>query len=143
MSDAELVARARSGDRATFDELVARHQDAAYRTALAALGSPADAEDVAQESFCAAFQELGKFREASSFKTWLLAITWHRAIHRRRSANDTDRPPAAIQPLPPLTPLTINHLTPAEVTADHVDVEPLAIQPLDTRGELRPAGQSD
>ena len=86
MSDAELVARARSGDRAAFDELVARHQDAVYRTALAALGSPADAEDVAQESFFAAFRKLGKFREASSFKTWLLAITWHRAIDRRRSA---------------------------------------------------------
>jgi RNA polymerase sigma-70 factor, ECF subfamily len=85
VSDADLVRRARLGDTAAFGELVKRHQSAVYRAAMAALGSPADAEDAAQDAFLAAYRRLDGFRGESSFKTWLLTITWHHAINRRRS----------------------------------------------------------
>jgi RNA polymerase sigma-70 factor (ECF subfamily) len=85
VTDAELVARARQGDPAAFGELVDRHQSAVYRAALAALGSHADAEDAAQNAFLLAYRRLGTFRGDASFKTWLLTITWHQAINRRRS----------------------------------------------------------
>ena len=85
VSEAELVERARGGDRAAFGELVDRYQVAVYRTALAALRSPEEAEDVAQEAFLAAFRKIGAFRGEASFKTWLLAITWRRALDRRKS----------------------------------------------------------
>jgi RNA polymerase sigma-70 factor (ECF subfamily) len=49
VTDDELVARARRGDAEAFDALVERHQAAAYRAALAALGHAQDAEDAAQE----------------------------------------------------------------------------------------------
>jgi len=52
---------------------------------MAALGSRADAEDVAQEAFLVAYRRLDSFRGEASFKTWLLTITWHQAINRRRS----------------------------------------------------------
>jgi RNA polymerase sigma-70 factor (ECF subfamily) len=83
--DVDLVARARRGDPAAFGELVDRHRSAVYRAALAALGSPADAEDAAQDAFLLAYQRLDSFRGDASFKTWLLTITWHQAINRRRS----------------------------------------------------------
>ena len=51
VTDGELVELARTGDTAAFGELVSRHKLAVYRAALAALDSPADAEDVAQEAF--------------------------------------------------------------------------------------------
>ncbi len=86
MTDDELVARAREGDAAAFGELVLRHQAAVFRAALAATGSASDADDVAQEAFLRAFRRLGSFREASSFKTWLLTITWNQAINRRRAS---------------------------------------------------------
>jgi RNA polymerase sigma-70 factor (ECF subfamily) len=86
VTDDELVARAREGDAAAFGELVLRHQAAVFRAALAATGSAADADDVAQEAFLRAFRRLGSFREASSFKTWLLTITWNQAINRRRAS---------------------------------------------------------
>ena len=86
MTDDELVARAREGDAAAFGELVLRHQAAVFRAALAATGSASDADDVAQEAFLLAFRRLGSFREASSFKTWLLSITWNQAINRRRAS---------------------------------------------------------
>jgi RNA polymerase sigma-70 factor (ECF subfamily) len=85
VTDEELVARAREGDAAAFGELVLRHQSAVYRAALAAVGVPSDADDVAQEAFLLAYMRLGSFRGAASFKTWLLTITWNRAINRRRA----------------------------------------------------------
>ena len=85
MTDAELVARARQGDAAAFGELVSRHQAAVYRAALAALGSPAEADDVAQEAFIKAYMSVDGFRSHASFKTWLLTITWNEALNRRRA----------------------------------------------------------
>ena len=71
VSDEELIERARSGDRAAFGDLVERHQQAVFRAALAALRSREDAEDVAQDTFVAAFRKLDRFRGESSFRTWL------------------------------------------------------------------------
>lgn len=85
VSDAELVARARQGDSAAYGELVDRHRAAVYRAAHAALGSAGEAEDVAQESFLAAYRKLDSFRGEASFKTWLLRIAWRQALTRRRS----------------------------------------------------------
>lgn len=85
MTDADLVARACEGDDAAFGELVRRHHAAVYRAALAALGSPADAEDAAQDALLSAYRRLSGFRGASSFRTWLLTITWNAAMNIRRA----------------------------------------------------------
>ncbi len=85
VNDADLVTRARQGDPAAFGELVDRHRTAVYRAALAALGSHAEAEDAAQDTFLLAYRRLDTFRGDASFKTWLLTIAWHQAINRRRS----------------------------------------------------------
>lgn len=83
--DLELVRRAQAGDVAAFGELVERNRRAVFRAALAAVGSPTEADDVAQDAFVTAFQKLQGFRGEASFKTWLLAITWRKAIDRRKS----------------------------------------------------------
>lgn len=79
-----LVDRARAGDAEAFCELVRLYQVPVYRAALAALGSPADAEETAQDAFVSAFQRLDTFRGESSLKTWLVAIAWRKALTRRR-----------------------------------------------------------
>jgi RNA polymerase sigma-70 factor (ECF subfamily) len=84
VTDADLVARARQGDSAAFGELVDRHRTAVYRAALAATGSHADADDVAQDAFVLAYRRLDSFRGEASFKTWLLSIAWRQALNRRR-----------------------------------------------------------
>jgi len=91
VTDVDLVARARQGDPAAFGELVDRHRTAVYRAALAALRSPADAEDAAQDAFLLAYRRLDSFRGDASFKTWLLTITWHQALDRRRSLTNVWR----------------------------------------------------
>ena len=83
--DLALVRRAQAGDTEAFGELVERNRRAVFRAALAAVGSAAEADDVAQEAFVTAFQKLDGFRAESSFKTWLLSITWRKAIDRRKS----------------------------------------------------------
>jgi RNA polymerase sigma-70 factor, ECF subfamily len=93
--DVDLVAQARRGDPAAFGELVDRHRSAVYRAALAALRSPADAEDAAQDAFLMAYKRLDSFRGDASFKTWLLTIAWHQAINRRRSLSSVWRRMAA------------------------------------------------
>ena len=85
MTDDELVRLALAGDAGAFDQLVVRHQAAVFRAALAALRVREEAEEAAQDAFVRAWKHLGAFRGDSSFRTWLLSITWHRAISRRRS----------------------------------------------------------
>lgn len=79
-----LVDAARAGDREAFGELVTLHERVVLRTALAALGSREDAEDVTQDAFLVAWQKLPGFRGDSMFRTWLLTITWRKALDRRR-----------------------------------------------------------
>jgi RNA polymerase sigma-70 factor (ECF subfamily) len=63
---------------------VTRHHQAARRAAIAALGSADDADDVAQEAWIIVHARLTDFQGASSFRTWLLAIVWNKALDRRR-----------------------------------------------------------
>jgi RNA polymerase sigma-70 factor (ECF subfamily) len=83
--DLALVRQAQAGDVEAFGELVERHRRAVFRTALAAVRSPVEADEVAQDAFVTAFQKLEGFRGDASFKTWLLSITWRKAIDRRKS----------------------------------------------------------
>ncbi len=84
-SDLDLVRLAQAGDVDAFGALVERNRRAVFRAALAAVGSPAEADDVAQDAFITAFRKLDSFRGESQFRTWLLSITWRKAIDRRKS----------------------------------------------------------
>lgn len=84
-SDYDLVRLAQAGDSDAFGELVHRNRRAVFRAALAAVGSTTEADDVAQEAFVTAWRKLSGFRGDSQFRTWLLSITWRKAIDRRKS----------------------------------------------------------
>ena len=84
-TDLDLVRLAQAGDVEAFGELVERNRRAVFRAALAAVRSPAEADDVAQEAFVTAFRKIQSFRGESQFRTWLLSITWRKAIDRRKS----------------------------------------------------------
>jgi RNA polymerase sigma-70 factor, ECF subfamily len=84
LTERALVERARAGDAAALAEIVRQYQGPVYRAALAALRSPADAEEAAQDAFVAAFRKLETFRGDASLRTWLLAIAWRKALTRRR-----------------------------------------------------------
>ena len=85
VTDLDLVRLAQAGDTDAFGELVERNRRAVFRAALAAVGSPTEADDVVQEAFVTAWRKLAGFRGESQFRTWLLSITWRKAIDRRKS----------------------------------------------------------
>ena len=84
---AAIVRRAQAGDEAALAMLVRAFLRAAYATALSIVGRPADAEDVAQDTFVVALEKIGTCREPERFAGWLLQIVRHRALNwidRRR-----------------------------------------------------------
>jgi RNA polymerase sigma-70 factor (ECF subfamily) len=69
-----LVERARTGDRAAFAELARLHRERVYVVIFGLVRNHADADDLAQETFLAAYRAIGRFRGGSSFYTWLYRI---------------------------------------------------------------------
>jgi RNA polymerase sigma-70 factor (ECF subfamily) len=86
LTDDELIERAKRGDVAAYEGLVRRYETLAVRTAFAAGGSEADAEDAAQEAFMKAYAALARFRPGAPFRPWLLRIVANEARNRQRSA---------------------------------------------------------
>ncbi len=82
--DATLVARARSGDRASLEELVRRHQRWVYNIAIRMLHHPEDAEDATQEILVKAVTRLSSFEARSSFRTWLYRIAVNHLLNTKR-----------------------------------------------------------
>ena len=82
VGDAYLVASAQQGYVDAYELLVQRHSAMAYRVALRLTGNHHDAQDVAQEALIAAWENLAKFRAASSFSTWLYQIVTRRALNK-------------------------------------------------------------
>ena len=72
--DFALVRASQRGDGEAFGLLVSRHARSIFSVTLRMLGSPADAEDVAQETFVAAFKSLQGFQCDAKFSTWLYRI---------------------------------------------------------------------
>jgi RNA polymerase sigma-70 factor, ECF subfamily len=72
--DAQLVARSLKQDQEAFGQLIDRHASAIVNLAYRMIGDRAEAEDLAQEAFLAAYKALGTFRADSKFSTWLYRI---------------------------------------------------------------------
>jgi RNA polymerase sigma-70 factor (ECF subfamily) len=78
------------GNLPAFEELVARHERRIYTLARRITGNDHDAEDVTQQAFLSALENLGGFREESSFATWLQRIATHAAlkvVRKRKGLN--------------------------------------------------------
>ncbi len=89
VSDAELVARVRDGDRAAFNALVRRHQAVVYRVCYRILGNPEDAADATQEALLRSYRRLDSFRGQSAFKTWLMRLTVNVSLNERERRRPT------------------------------------------------------
>lgn len=73
-SDGALVKRARDGDYDAFEQLFERHRLLVYRFAYQMTSRRDDAEDIVQEAFVRAYQNLHRYRDEAKFTTWLLRI---------------------------------------------------------------------
>lgn len=88
VEESELVARARRGDLAAYDDLVRRYQERIYATLYHMTANHEDANDLAQDAFIKAYQALKTFKGGSSFYTWVYRIAVNKTINflkQRRS----------------------------------------------------------
>ncbi len=92
-SDKHLADRIAAGDREACVHLIRLHQAAIYRFLVHLAGDAHRAEDLAQETFAAAWVGIRTFRGGSSLATWLHRIAYRKFVdaHRRR-------PRAAFEP---------------------------------------------
>jgi len=84
-ADADLVLQSQNGDPAAFEALIRNHQHMVYSLTYRMTGSLADAEDLAQETFIRAYEQIGAFRGASRFSTWLYRIAVNTCLNWRQS----------------------------------------------------------
>ncbi len=73
--DSQIVARAQSGDRAAFHDLVILYQGRVMTWAYRLVANRSLAEEVAQEVFVRVYESLSRFRGESKFSTWLFRVT--------------------------------------------------------------------
>jgi RNA polymerase sigma-70 factor (ECF subfamily) len=83
-TDLDLLAEARAGNASAFEKLIDRHADALFGLAVSMVKNRADAEELVQETFAAAFTNLEKFQGRAAVKTWICSILVNRAISLRR-----------------------------------------------------------
>ena len=77
-NDADLVAESLDGSRDAFRRIVERYQTLICSLAYSATGNVSRSEDMAQETFIAAWKQLGALREPAKLRAWLCGIARHR-----------------------------------------------------------------
>lgn len=84
-SEADLIAAAAAKSEASVRELIRRNNPRLFRVARGIVSSDAEAEDVVQETYLAAFKALDSFHGKSAFSTWITRIAINTALmHQRR-----------------------------------------------------------
>jgi RNA polymerase sigma factor (sigma-70 family) len=89
MADRYLINKCLNGDSTAFGLLVDKYKESIYALAYSKLRNFHDAEDVTQETFIKAYQNLRKLRQWDDFHAWIYAIAsnlckdWIRANSRR------------------------------------------------------------
>src|SRR6266852_3351514 len=91
-----LVREAQRGDRAAFEDLVRRYDQAVLRLALRLTGSEHEAQDNYQEAFLKAYRNVGSFRFECSFYTWIYRIVTNLCLDglRKKQVRKEDAPVA-------------------------------------------------
>jgi RNA polymerase sigma-70 factor (ECF subfamily) len=86
-TDIALVKRARNGDYGAFEVLFERYRTLTFRFAYQMVPRRDDAEDIVQEAFVRAYQNLDKYRDEAKFTTWLLRIVTNLCTDQARMYN--------------------------------------------------------
>ena len=83
--EAELVARAQSGDEQAFEDLVGATQGRLFSLAVRLLNSRAEAQDVVQEAYIVTYSHLAELDPTRSPMAWLSTVTTRLCLNRLRA----------------------------------------------------------
>jgi RNA polymerase sigma-70 factor (ECF subfamily) len=106
-SDTALAERARTGDRAAFEELVRRTARLVYARLYLETGDPHRTEDLLQETLLQAFRSIHRLDNPAGFRSWLLTIAHNTLTDAaRRDARLKRTPtPLVVSRSPAATPM--------------------------------------
>ena len=111
-SDSELTAQALAGQRDAFAQIVSRYQSLVCSLAYSATGSLSQSEDLAQETFIAAWRGLGTLRELDNLRPWLCRIA--RNIIATAMRHKKQEPALASEPIDAALDLPSPELLPVD-----------------------------
>ncbi|MCR6642848.1 MAG: RNA polymerase sigma factor [Sporocytophaga sp.] len=74
MEEEEIIDQIKNGNKSLYGLLIQKYNQRLYRIARAIVGKDADLEDIMQETYIKAYQNLAQFRKESQFSTWLIRI---------------------------------------------------------------------
>ena len=80
MSDTEIIDSILKGETASFKHLVDRYAKMSFAVAYRIIKDSDESQDVVQESFIAAYENLKNFKGESKFSTWLYRIVTNKAL---------------------------------------------------------------
>jgi len=83
--DETLARQAVAGEMTAFEELVRRHEGRVYGFLARCTGCEADARDITQETFVAAYRKLGQFAPRQRFASWLFGIARRKLVDHLRA----------------------------------------------------------
>ena len=86
-TDAELVEASKRGERDAFGLLVSRYQDVVCAVSFSTTGNWALSQDVAQDTFIAAWHQLGQLRDVGRLRSWLCGIARNLARKARKRSD--------------------------------------------------------
>lgn len=91
-AETELIAASRDGDQAAFAEVVRRHQSRVFRLAGRFFRHREDVEDVAQETFLAAWRRLATYEARAPFEHWITRVCLRRCYARLATERRREEP---------------------------------------------------
>ncbi len=112
VQEREIVLRCQKGDADAMGTLIIQYQHWVYNIAYGMLGHHQDAEDVAQDAFLSAWENIGKFQFRSRFSTWLFRIVKNKCLNHIDQYQRRKTDPTEIDDSQPWVPL--DTVTPEE-----------------------------
>jgi RNA polymerase sigma factor (sigma-70 family) len=91
IQDEEVIPKIIGGETGLFEVLIRRNNPFLYKTGMSYGFSHHDTEDLMQDAFVAAYENLNKFEHRSSFKTWIIRIMLnlcYKKIHKASFKNE-------------------------------------------------------
>ena len=86
-AETELISRIKEGETDLFEILIRRNNAFLYKIGMSYGYTHQDVEDLMQETFTAAYLNLERFRQHSSFKTWVIKIMLNQCFHKKQRLN--------------------------------------------------------
>ncbi len=104
--EVDIIRQCLAGEKDAFAVLVDRYKIMVHNLAYRMMGDADSANDIAQESFIAAYEGLGRFKFDAKFSSWLYRIALNKCRDHLRLAKDTVSTDdiAGVRPDPGISP---------------------------------------